>query len=46
MEKLTYNEWQRHLARELQKNYLKLKLIRNANIQPVPQQKPTDLRRV
>ena len=46
MEKLTYNEWQKHLARELQKNYLKLKLIRNANIQPVPQQKPTNLRRV
>ena len=46
MEKLTYNEWQRHLARELQKNYLKLKLIRNANFQPVPQQKPTNLRRV
>jgi hypothetical protein len=46
MEKLTYNEWQKHLARELQKNYLKLKLIRNANIRTVPQQKPTDLRRV
>jgi hypothetical protein len=43
MEKLTYNEWQRHLARELQKNYLKLKLIRNVNIRTVPQQKPKNL---
>lgn len=43
MEKLTYNEWQKHLAKELQKNYLKLKLVRNANIQPIPQQKPANL---
>jgi hypothetical protein len=46
MKQQNFNEWQKHIARELQKNYLKLKLIRNANLQPVPQQKPANLRRV
>lgn len=46
MNQQSFNDWQKHIARELQKNYLKLKLIRDANIRTVPQQKPTDLRRV
>lgn len=46
MKQLSFNEWQKHLAKELEKNYRKLKLIKDANIQPVPQQKPTNLRRV
>ncbi len=46
MKQLSFNEWQKHLAKELEKNYRKLKLIKDANIQPVPQQKPANLRRV
>ena len=29
MRKITFNEWQEHLTKELQKNYRKLKLIQN-----------------
>ena len=46
MKELTFNQWQKHLAKELEKNYRKLKLIKDANIQPIPQQKSTNLRRV
>lgn len=46
MKQLSFNEWQKHLAKELEKNYRKLKLIKDANIQPVPQQKSANLRRV
>jgi hypothetical protein len=28
MRELTYNQWQEHLAKELYKNYIKLKLIK------------------
>lgn len=28
MKELTFNQWQEHLAKELQKNYIKLKLIK------------------
>jgi hypothetical protein len=28
MKDLTFNQWQEHLAKELQKNYVKLKLIK------------------
>ena len=28
MKELTFNQWQEHLAKELQKNYVKLKLIK------------------
>jgi hypothetical protein len=28
MQKITFNQWQEHIAKELNKNYLKLKLIR------------------
>jgi len=46
MKQQSFNDWQKHIAKELEKNYRKLKLIRDANIRTVPQQKPTDLRRV
>lgn len=46
MKQQSFNDWQKHIAKELEKNYRKLKLIRNANIRTVPQQKSTDLRRV
>lgn len=46
MKELTFNQWQKHLAKELEKNYRKLKLIRDANFQPIPQQKSANLRRV
>lgn len=46
MKELTFNQWQKHLAKELEKNYRKLKLIKDVNIQRVPQQKPANLRRV
>jgi hypothetical protein len=29
MEGLTFNEWQKHIAEELEKNYRKLKLVRD-----------------
>jgi hypothetical protein len=28
MKDLTFNQWQEHLAKELQKNYIKLKLVK------------------
>jgi hypothetical protein len=28
MKEMTYNQWQAHLANELKKNYIKLKLIK------------------
>lgn len=31
MKELTFNEWQAHLAKELQNNYRKLKLIKQEN---------------
>lgn len=46
MKQLSFNEWQKHLAKELEKNYRKLKLIKDANIQPISQQKSANLRRV
>jgi hypothetical protein len=29
MKQLTFNQWQEHLAKELKKNYIKLKMIQN-----------------
>jgi hypothetical protein len=46
MKELTFNEWQEHLAIELQKNYLKLNLIRNEKLQTIPRREPRNLRRV
>lgn len=46
MKQQSFNDWQKHIAKELEKNYRKLKLIRNANIRTISQQKSTDLRRV
>jgi hypothetical protein len=46
MKQQSFNDWQKHIAKELEKNYRKLKLIKNANIRTVPRQKPADLRRV
>ena len=41
MEKITFNQWQAHLAKELNKNYLKLKLIRQdeRNIRTISRKK-------
>ena len=33
MRKITFNEWQEHLTKELQNNYRKLKLIQNEKFQ-------------
>ena len=46
MKQQSFNDWQKHIAKELEKNYRKLKLIRDVNIRAVPQQKPTNLRGV
>jgi hypothetical protein len=29
MRQMTFNQWQEHLANELKKNYIKLKMIQN-----------------
>lgn len=41
MEKITFNQWQAHLAKELNKNYIKLKLIKQdeRNVRAVPRKK-------
>jgi hypothetical protein len=46
MKQQSFNDWQKHIAKELEKNYRKLKLIQNVNIRTIPCQKPADLRRV
>ena len=44
VKKLNYTEWHLHIARELEKDYRKLKLTKNENIQRVLQPKPEHLR--
>jgi len=41
MEKSKFNQWQAHLAKELNKNYIKLKLVRTdeRNIRAIPGKK-------
>lgn len=46
MKELTFNEWQAHLAKELQKNYRKLKLIKDEKLQKVSRRKPANIHRV
>jgi hypothetical protein len=46
MKELTFNQWQEHLAKELQNNYRKLKLIKDEKLQKVPRRKPANLYRV
>lgn len=47
MKELTFNQWQAHLAKELQNNYRKLKLIKDEKvIQKVSRRKSTNLHRV
>lgn len=46
MEKLTFNQWQAHLSKELEKNYRKLKLIKDEKLQKVSRRKSTNLHRV
>lgn len=41
---LTFNEWQAHLSKELEKNYVKLKLIKDAKLQTVRQRKSNRVR--
>ena len=43
---LTFNEWQAHLSNELNKDYKKLKLIKDENICKVSRGKPSNLHRV
>jgi hypothetical protein len=46
MKQQSFNDWQKHIAKELEKNYKKLKLIQDVNIRTISRQKPSDLRRV
>ena len=41
MRELTYNQWQEHLAKELHKNYIKLKLVKKdeRNVRAVSRKK-------
>ena len=46
MKELTFNQWQEHLAKELQNNYRKLKLIKDEKLQKVSRRKSTNIHRV
>ena len=46
MKELTFNEWQEHLAKELQNNYRKLKLIKDEKLQKVSRRQPQNIPRV
>lgn len=46
MKELTFNQWQAHLAKELQNNYRKLKLIKDEKLQKVSRRKSSNLQRV
>jgi hypothetical protein len=46
MKKITFNEWQEHLTKELQKNYRKLKLIQNEKFQELSRKQSKYLSRV
>lgn len=46
MKKITFNEWQDHLTKELQKNYRKLKLIQNEKFQELSRKQSKHLSRV
>jgi Mg-chelatase subunit ChlD len=46
MKELTFNQWQEHLAKELQNNYRKLKLIKDEKLQKVSRRKSTSISRV
>jgi hypothetical protein len=46
MKELTFNQWQAHLSKELEKNYRKLKLIKDEKLQKVSRGKSTKLHRV
>jgi len=41
MQKITFNQWQDHISKELNKNYIKLKLVKTdeRNIRTVPRKK-------
>ena len=41
MNQITFNQWQEHIAKELRKNYVKLKMIKpdERNIRTVPRKK-------
>jgi len=46
MKELSFNQWQAHLSKELEKNYRKLNLIKNEKLQKVSRRKSTNLQRV
>lgn len=41
MKELTFNQWQEHLAKELKKNYIKLKMVKSneRDIPRIPRKK-------
>jgi hypothetical protein len=46
MKELTFNQWQAHLSKELEKNYRKLKLIQNEKLQKVSRRESANLQRI
>ena len=46
MKELTFNQWQEHLAKELQENYRKLKLIKNEKLQTISPAEPASVQRI
>jgi len=46
MKELNFNQWQAHISKELDKNYRKLKLIKDEKLQTVRPRKSTNLQRV
>jgi hypothetical protein len=46
MKELSFNQWQAHLSKELEKNYRKLKLIQNEKFQKVSRRESSNLQRV
>jgi hypothetical protein len=46
MKELTFNQWQAHLSKELDKNYRKLKLIKDEKLQTVRPRKSSNIHRV
>lgn len=43
---ISFNQWQNHMANELKKNYLKLKLIQDEKFHKIRHGKPSRLPRV
>jgi hypothetical protein len=46
MKELTFNQWQEHLAKELQENYRKLKLIKDEKLQTISPAESASVQRI